>query len=57
MTVDELIQRLQQLSDEGYGGFQVTRWDRCDEVFEEVSKAVFREAFWSRDDIESVGLE
>lgn len=57
MTVDELIQRLQQLSDGGYGGFQVTRWDRGDDVFEDVSKAVFREAFWSRDGIESVGLE
>ncbi len=57
MTVDELVQRLQQLSDEGYGGFLVTRWDRGDDVFEEVSNAVFREAFWSRDGIESVGLE
>lgn len=57
MTVDELIQRLQELSDEGHGGLPVTRWETMDDVLELVSEAVVREGFWNREGLKSVGLE
>ena len=57
MTVDELIQRLQELSDEGHGGLPVTRLVPMDDVFELVSEAVVREGFWNREGLKSVGLE
>ena len=57
MTVDELIRRLQELSNRGYGGLPVTRWEPVDDVFELVSEAVVREGFWNREGLKSVGLE
>lgn len=57
MTVDELIQGLQELSNRGHGGLPVTRWEPVDDVFELVSEAVVREGFWNREGLKSVGLE
>jgi len=57
MTVDELIQRLQELSNRGHGSLPVTRWEPVDDIFEPVSEAVVQEGFWNREGLKSVGLE
>lgn len=57
MTVDELIQRLQELSKGGHGSLPVTRLETEDDIFELVSEAVVREGFWNREGLKSVGLE
>ena len=62
MTVDELIRRLQELSNRGHGSLPVTRREPEDDIFELVSvelvsDAVVRGGFWNREGLKSVGLE
>ena len=57
MTVDELIRRLQELSNRGHGSLPVTRGEPEDDIFELVSVAVVRGGFWNREGLNSVGLE